>query len=148
MIFFFFLWNYCKNVVNIILLIKIRWSYNSIYCCNKCSMIFVKKNIIEKFKNISVGRLKNIDVRNLKNITIMNCKVEFNQPFCWLYSVLNLLVIQYLETLYLGENHVRVMCERVWRKAQKCAIQQGLATGSRNCLTAGKSPKQTHIWSM
>ena len=35
-------------------------------------MIFVKKNIIEKFKNISVGRLKNIDVENLKNITIMN----------------------------------------------------------------------------
>ena len=41
------------------------------------------------------------------------CKVEFNQPFCWLYSVLNLLVIQHLETLYLGENHVRVVCERV-----------------------------------
>ena len=35
-------------------------------------MIFVKKNIIEKFKNISVGRLKNIDVENLKNITVMN----------------------------------------------------------------------------
>ena len=41
------------------------------------------------------------------------CKVEFNQPFCWLYSVPNLLVIQHLETLYLGGNHVRVMCERV-----------------------------------
>ena len=41
------------------------------------------------------------------------CKVEFNQPSCWLYSVPNLLVIQHLEILYLGENHVRVMCERV-----------------------------------
>ena len=41
------------------------------------------------------------------------CKVEFNQPFCWLYSVPNLLVIQHLETLYLGENHVRVACEKV-----------------------------------
>ena len=35
-------------------------------------MIFVKKNIIGKYKNIIVGRLKNIDVENLKNITIMN----------------------------------------------------------------------------
>ena len=43
----------------------------------------------------------------------------------------NLLVIQHLETLYLGENHIRVVCERVWRKVQECATQQGLATGSR-----------------
>ena len=42
-----------------------------------------------------------------------DCKVEFNQPSCWLYSVPNLLVIQYLETLYLGGNHVRIGCERV-----------------------------------
>ena len=42
-----------------------------------------------------------------------DCKVEFNQPSCWLYSVPNLLVIQHLETLYLGGNHVRVVCERV-----------------------------------
>ena len=41
------------------------------------------------------------------------CKVEFIQSFCWLYSVPNLLVIQHLETLYLGGNHVRVVCERV-----------------------------------
>ena len=40
-------------------------------------------------------------------------KVEFIQSFCWLYSMLNLLVIQHLETLYLGGNHVRVVCERV-----------------------------------
>ena len=42
-----------------------------------------------------------------------DCKVEFNQPFCWLYSMPNLLVIQHLETLYLGGNYVKVMCERV-----------------------------------
>ena len=41
------------------------------------------------------------------------CKVEFNQPSCWLYSVPNLLVIQHLETLYLGGNHVREVCEKV-----------------------------------
>ena len=41
------------------------------------------------------------------------CKVEFVQSFCWLYSETNLLVIQHLETLYLGGNHVKVVCERV-----------------------------------
>ena len=41
------------------------------------------------------------------------CKVEFNQPSCWLYSVPNLFVFYQLVTLYLGGNHVRVMCERV-----------------------------------
>ena len=39
--------------------------------------------------------------------------VEFIQSFCWLYSMPNLLIIQHLETLYLGGNHVRVVCERV-----------------------------------
>ena len=64
------------------------------------------------------------------------CKVEFNQPFSWLYSVPNLLVIQYLETLYLGGNHVKVVCERVWRKVQDCAFSKGLTTGSRDLQVA------------
>ena len=42
-----------------------------------------------------------------------DCKVKFIQSFCWLYSVSNLLIIQHLETLYLGENYVRVVCGRV-----------------------------------
>ena len=42
---------------------------------------------------------------------ICNCKVEFNQPSCWLYSVPNLLVIQQLVTLYLGGFVVRVVSE-------------------------------------
>ena len=42
-----------------------------------------------------------------------DCKVEFIQSFYWLHSVPNLLVIQHLETLYLGGSHVRVVCERV-----------------------------------
>ena len=33
----------------------------------------------------------------------------------WLYSMPNLLTFQQLDTLYLGGNHVRVVCERVWR---------------------------------
>ena len=76
------------------------------------------------------------------------CKVEFNQPSCWLYSVPNLLVIQKLVTLYLGRNHVRVVCERVWRNAQNYAVKQGLVAGSRGWLTACKPPKDAHEWSM
>ena len=47
------------------------------------------------------------------NRTKGSCKVEFIQPSNWRYFVPNLLVIQHLETLYLGENHVRVVYERV-----------------------------------
>ena len=42
-----------------------------------------------------------------------DCKVEFNKPSCWLYSVSNLLVFQQLVTLYLGGILVRVMSEIV-----------------------------------
>ena len=41
------------------------------------------------------------------------CNVEFIQSVYWFYSVSNLLVIQHLETLYLGEIHVRVVYEKV-----------------------------------
>ena len=40
-----------------------------------------------------------------------DCKVKINQPFCWLYSVPNLLVFQQLVTLYLGGFVVRVVSE-------------------------------------
>ena len=40
-----------------------------------------------------------------------DCKVEFNQPSCWLYSVPNLLVFQQLISLYLGGFVVRVVIE-------------------------------------
>ena len=42
-----------------------------------------------------------------------DCKVEFNQPFCWLYSMPNLLVFQQLVTLYLGGILVGVVSEIV-----------------------------------
>ena len=42
-----------------------------------------------------------------------NCKVEFNQPSCWLYSMPNLLVFQQLVTLYLGGIFVRGVSELV-----------------------------------
>ena len=73
-----------------------------------------------------------------------DCKVEFNQPSCWLYSVSNLLVIQHLKTLYLGGNHVRVVCERVWRKIKIVHSTRD----SQLDLAACKSPKDAHEWSM
>ena len=42
---------------------------------------------------------------------VIYCKVEFNQPFYWLYFVPNLLVFQHLVTLYLGGFDVRVVSE-------------------------------------
>ena len=42
-----------------------------------------------------------------------DCKVEFNQPSCWLYSVPNFLVFQQLVTLYLGGILVKVVSEIV-----------------------------------
>ena len=51
-----------------------------------------------------------------------DCKVEFNQPSCWLYSVPNLLVFQQLVTLYLGGNHVRVVCESVKKCSSLCKV--------------------------
>ena len=54
--------------VNIAFLIKIRWFYNLLYHCHKCSKKFIKKKYaIGKF-----GDLKHIVVGNLKNIFISN----------------------------------------------------------------------------
>ena len=49
-------------------------------------------------------------------IYIYICKVEFNQPSCWLYFVPNLLVFQQLVTLYLGGILVSVVSEIVCKK--------------------------------
>ena len=59
------------------------------------------------------------------------CKVEFNQPSCWLYSVPNLLVFQQLVTLYLGGFVVRVVSEIECLNTQECVRKQSLAVGSR-----------------
>ena len=54
------------------------------------------------------------------------CKVEFNQPSCWFYSVPNLLVFQQLVTLYLGGFVVKVVSEIECLNAQECARKQSL----------------------
>ena len=60
---------------------------------------------------------------------------------CWLYYMPNLLVIQYLETLLLCGNNVKVVYKRVWRIDRACAIKRQLATRSRNWLASGASSK-------
>ena len=64
------------------------------------------------------------------------CKVEFNQPSYWFYSMPNLLVFQQLVTLYLGGFVVRVVSEIEWLNAQECARKQSLAARSRGWLAA------------
>ena len=74
------------------------------------------------------------------------CKVEFNQPSCWLYFVLNLLVFQHLLTLYLG----RFCCKgNEWDRvliAQECARKQRLAGELRlqvaRCSTRAKHARR------
>ena len=50
--------------------------------------------------------------------------------------------------MYLGGNHVRVVCERVWRIAQDCAKKQGLAAGSRGWLAVASRQNDAHVPSM
>ena len=70
-----------------------------------------------------------------------DCKVEFNQPSCWLYSMPNLLVFQHLVTLYLGGIIVRVVSEIECWNAQECARKQRIAAGSRGWLVAASRQK-------
>ena len=62
---------------------------------------------------------------------------------CRLYSMPNLLVIHHLDTLYLGGNSVRVVCERVWRIDQVCAIKRLLATGTRDWIANDDSQESS-----
>ena len=42
----------------------------------------------------------------------------------------------------------KVVCERVWRNVQNCAVKQGLVAGSCEWLAACKPPEDVHEWSM
>ena len=76
------------------------------------------------------------------------CKVEFNQ------SCVGFILCQFACNSALRWNqvfrwnHVRVVCKRVWRNAQNCALKQRLATGSRGWLVTSKLPEDAHKWSM
>ena len=58
-----------------------------------------------------------------------DCKVEFNQPSYWLYSVPNLLVFRHLETLYLGGLVVRVVSEIEWSLLKSVQENRNLRLG-------------------
>ena len=74
-----------------------------------------------------------------------SCKVEFNQPSCWLYSVSNLLVFQQLVSLYLGEILVRVVSEIVWRNAKECARKTGTHDWISRVTRGCKPPETAHV---
>ena len=78
-------------------------------------------------------------------LVYINCKVEFYQPSCWLYSVLNLFVFQQLVTLYLGRILVRVVSEIVWRNAQECARKTGTRGWISQVTRGCKPPEAAHV---
>ena len=75
------------------------------------------------------------------------CKVEFNQPFYWLYSVPNLLVFQHLVTLYLGGFVVRVVSEIEWsllKSVQENRDSRLGLTGDLRLQAAKRSTRAKH----
>ena len=68
-----------------------------------------------------------------------DCKIEFNQPLCWLYYVPNLFVIQQLVTLCLGGNHVKVVCESVKKFSRLCS-----EAGTRGWISRLASHQKMH----
>ena len=104
------------------------------------SLVFWKLDIQSFPKTPRSAQLKFI-----KAFKYTSCKVEFNQPSYWLYSVPNLLVFQQLVTLYLGGILVRVVSEIVWRNAQECArkteTRDWISQVTRGC----KPPEAAHV---
>ena len=87
------------------------------------------------------------------NLLKIKCKVEFNQPFCWLYSVPNFLVFQHLVTLYLGGFVVRVVREiKCWmlksvqenRDSRLDLVGDSRLQAAKNCIHA----KHARSWSI
>ena len=76
-----------------------------------------------------------------------DCKIEFNQPFYWLYSVPNLLVFQHLVTLYLGGFVVRVVSEmECWllKSVQENRDSQLVLVGGSRLQAARRSTRAKH----
>ena len=76
-----------------------------------------------------------------------DCKVKFNQPFYWLYSVPNLLVFQHLVTLYLGGFDVRVVSEIQWsllKSVQENRDSRLGLTGYSRLQAARRSTRAKH----
>ena len=93
--------------------------YRSLLVCYKeakCEIETLNGELTEAYSKIKFLELEVVQV-NAKVERVSSkkhdevCKVEFNQPSCWLYSVPNLLIFQQLVTLYLGGILVRIVSE-------------------------------------
>ena len=76
-----------------------------------------------------------------------DCKVEFNQPSYWLYSVPNLLVLQHLVTLYLGGFVVRIVSEiecRMLKSVQENRVSRLDLAGDSRLQAARSSTRAKH----
>ena len=76
-----------------------------------------------------------------------DCKVEFNQPSYWLYSVPNLLVFQHLVILYLGGFVVRVLSEiecRIFKSVQENRVSWLDLAGDSRLQAARCSSRAKH----
>ena len=70
------------------------------------------------------------------------CKVEFNQPSYWLYSVSNLFVFQHLVTLYLGGFVVRVVSEIECWMLKSVQENRDLRLQAARCSTRAKHARR------
>ena len=82
-----------------------------------------------------------------------DCKVEFNQPSYWLYSVPNLFVIQQLVTLYFGGFVVKVVSEiECWmlKSVQENRVSRLDLVGDSRLQAARSSTRAKHArsWSV
>ena len=76
-----------------------------------------------------------------------DCKVEFNQPSCWLYSVPNLLVFQQLVILCLGGIVIRVVSEiecRMLKSVQENRVSRLDLAGDSQLQAARSSSRVKH----
>ena len=109
---------------------------------HKCSMIFTFNYKI--INHLAINFLTKIIHFMSLRLTCF-CKVEFNQPSYWLYSVPNLLVFQQLVTLYLGGILVRVVSEILWRNTQECARKTETRDWISRVTHGYKPPEAAHM---
>ena len=77
-----------------------------------------------------------------------DCKVEFNQPSYWLYSVPNLLVFQHLVIVYLGGFVVRVVSEvecRMLKSVQENRVSRLDLAGDSRLQAAKCTTRVKHV---
>ena len=100
----------------------------------------MKKNWPRSYRHGKMGGLSQVRFESVRLNLIKHLVGFIPCQICLYFSK--------LVTLYLGGNHVKEVCERVWRTAQVCAKKQGLAAGSRGWLAAASRQIDAHVPSM